>query len=216
ISDPNGIGARIRKSPHKLFTQRQLADKALVSVDLIRKLEQGQRHTASIPSLQRIARALDVSIAYLLDKPIALPSQDPSAGVMAIRRALTPVDDLLGDIDLTEPPLPLAEAERTVTYLWGAYWSGRHDLLGQLLPNALLNLRGTARAVPAAERTRAAHALARAYQVAGETLVHLGHQDAAWLAIREGLRAAQEGDDELLYAALRGSVSWQLLVQGRY
>jgi hypothetical protein len=46
--------------------------------------------------------------------------------------------------------------------------------------------------------------------------VHLGHADAAFLAIREALRVAQEGDDELLHAAFRMSVSWQLLVQGRY
>ncbi|HEV8557309.1 MAG TPA: hypothetical protein VGR06_13040 [Actinophytocola sp.] len=46
--------------------------------------------------------------------------------------------------------------------------------------------------------------------------MHLGHPDAVFLAIREALRMAQEGDDELLHATLRASVSRQLLVQGRY
>ncbi|HEV8559037.1 MAG TPA: helix-turn-helix transcriptional regulator [Actinophytocola sp.] len=216
MDDRVEIGTRIRKLRAKLLSQRELADKALVSVDLIRKLEQGRRHTASIGSLQRIARALDVSIAELLGKVTTLPSSDPDVGVVAIRRALTPVDDLL-DMDVVEgASLTLGEAERNVTYLWGAYWSGRYELLGTLLPNALMQIRATYRAVPASERTRAAHALARAYQAAGDTLVHLGHPDAAFLAIREALRMAEEGDDELLHATLRASVSWQLLVQGRY
>jgi transcriptional regulator with XRE-family HTH domain len=216
MDDRVELGARIRHLRGKLLSQRELADKAQVSVDLIRKLEQGRRHTASIASLQRIAKALDVNIAELLGKPTPVLSADPAAGVVAIRRALTPVDDLL-DLDVIEgTPLTLDEAERTVTYLWGAYWAGRYELLSTLLPNALMQMRATHRAVPATEKTRAAHALARAYQAAGDTLVHLGHQDAAFLAIREALRAAHESDDPLLYAAMRVSVAWQLLVQGRY
>ncbi|HET8640766.1 MAG TPA: helix-turn-helix domain-containing protein, partial [Pseudonocardiaceae bacterium] len=212
------IGQRIRELRGKLLSQRELADRAGVSVDLIRKLEQGVRHTASVPSLQRIARALDVSAAELLGKAKSAPSADPAAGVVAIRRALTPVDDLLGDeVDVLDgTPLTLAEAERTLVYLWGCYWAGRYELLSSLLPAALMQLRATYRVVPAAERAKAAQALARAYQAAGDTLVHLGHQDAAWLAIREAMQAAEHGGDALLCAALRISVSWQLLVQGRY
>jgi transcriptional regulator with XRE-family HTH domain len=210
------LGARIRQLRGKLLTQRELADRAQVSVDVIRKLEQGQRHTATVGTLQRIARALDVTLDELVGKPAAVPSPDPHAGVVAIRRALTPMDDLL-DVDLIEgAPLTLAEAERTVTYLWGAYWHGRYELLSSLLPNALMQLRATFRAVPTSQRSRAAELLATAYQSAGDTLVHLGQPDAAFLAIREALRAAREGDDELLSASMRVSVSWQLLVQGRY
>lgn len=54
------------------------------------------------------------------------------------------------------------------------------------------------------------------YWVTGCTLVQMGQADPAFLAIREGLTAAQKGDDPLLAATLRGSVAWQLLVQGRY
>jgi tetratricopeptide (TPR) repeat protein len=152
----------------------------------------------------------------LLDKPRSVPSADPAAGVVAIRQALTPVDDLL-DVDVIEgAPLTLDDADRCVTSLWGAYWAGRYELLSTLLPNALMQLRATYRAVPADQKPRAASALARAYKAAGNTLVLLGHPDAAFLAIREALRVAREGDDPLLYAAVRVSVSWQLLMQGRY
>jgi transcriptional regulator with XRE-family HTH domain len=215
-SDDDSIGRRIKKQRGRLMTQQQLADKALVSVDLVRKLEQGRRHTASVSSLQQIAAALDIDLAALLGKPTSMPSTDPSGGVVAIRRALTTVDDLLDNpIDDTEP-LTLREAERTVDYAWGAYWAGRYELLGHLLPTALPQLRATLRVVPTPERTRAAEALSRVYQVTGDTLVHLGHPADAWLAIRLAMEAASAGDDELLTAAMRVSLSWQLLVQGRY
>lgn len=212
----DGIGVRIKALRGKLLTQQQLADLSGVSLPLIRALEQGQRLTASVPTLQKIARALDVSLGALLDKPTALTSPNPDSGVIAIRRALTTVDDLLPDPGWADEPLALADAERQVDYCWGAYWAGRYELLGQLLPALLPQLRATLRAVPSADQPKAAEALARGYQVAGDTLVHLGQPADAWLAIRNAIDAAQHGDDELLAAALRMSVSWQLLVQGRY
>lgn len=70
---PFAIGERIRqlrtqRSPR--MTQRELAERAGVSVDLVSKLEQGAKQTASLPSLKAIAAALDVDLAALLsDQP---------------------------------------------------------------------------------------------------------------------------------------------------
>lgn len=206
------IGQRIRELRDGWMTQADLAAAAGVSVDLVRKLEQGQRHTASVPSLQALAKALDTDTATLLAKPTPAPTTEPDAGVVPLRRVLTAVDDLTGT-DPSVEPLSLAEAERTVDYLWGAYWGGRYQLLAELLPTALAGLRATARQ----ENCEPAHhALARGYQAAGDTLVHMGQTDAAFLAIRQALDAAEAADDELLHAALRVSVSLQMLVQGRY
>jgi transcriptional regulator with XRE-family HTH domain len=47
------IGERIRELRRGIFTQHDLAAAADVSVDVIRKLEQGRRLTASIGTLQR-------------------------------------------------------------------------------------------------------------------------------------------------------------------
>jgi transcriptional regulator with XRE-family HTH domain/ketosteroid isomerase-like protein len=212
----DSIGARLKQLRGKIMTQRELAERAGLSVRVVRALEQGERHTASVPTLQKLATALDVDLARLLGKPDSLPAAAPDAGVLAIRRSLTTVDDLLPDPSWADEPLSLVEAQRAVDYCWGAYWAGRYALLSSLLPTTLPQLRATVRAVPAADRTRAAEALAEAYQVAGDTLVHLGHPADAWLAIRHALDAAQHGDSELLDAILRMSVSWQLLVQGRY
>jgi transcriptional regulator with XRE-family HTH domain len=208
------IGDQIRRFRGNALTQRQLAELANVSVDLIKKLEQGRRG-ASIATLHRIARALDVDIADLVGKRYGVPSEDPEAGVVAIRRALSSVDDLTGEPP-EQTPITLADARRAVDYAWGAYWGGRYETLTTILPPAISQLRATAHAAQVAEVASANELLARIYWVTGCTLVHLGQADPAFTAIRNALSAAERGNDALLAATLRGSVAWQLLVQGRY
>jgi transcriptional regulator with XRE-family HTH domain len=209
------IGDRIRKFRGKAMSQRELAETAEVSLSLIRQLEQGARTGASIASMQKIARALDVDIADLVGKRYGMPSTDPDAGVVAIRRALTAVDDLIDDEETAEP-VTLDTATRTVDYAWGAYWGGRYELLSTILPPGLNQLRATAHAAQNGDVAPANELLARMYWVTGCTLVHLGQTDPAFIAIRQALDAANRGNDPLLAATLRGSVAWQLLVQGRY
>lgn len=209
------IGDQIRRFRGKALTQKQLAEQAEVSVDLIKKLEQGKRQGASIASLQKIARALDVDIADLVGKRYGIPSDDPEAGVVAIRHALNSVDDLMG-IDSDEAPVTLGEARRAVDYAWGAYWNGRYETLTSILPPGISQLRATAHAAQNGDAPTAHELLARMYWVTGCTLVHLGQADPGFTAIRSALTAAERGNDPLLAATLRGSVAWQLLVQGRY
>ncbi|MBB5908043.1 transcriptional regulator with XRE-family HTH domain [Actinoalloteichus hymeniacidonis] len=192
-----------------------MAEISGVSIDLIRKLEQGTRQTASIVSLQRIARALDVDIADLLGRRAGPLSNDPAAGVVAIRRALTTVDDLLGTTSEHEEPFCPTEARRAVEYGWAAYWRGRYALLVGILPQLIRRLRAALH-VESDDRSRAHELLGRCLWLTGCTLVHLGYADPAWLAIRQAITAADAGSDELLAAVLRGSAAWQLLVQGRY
>lgn len=215
LVDQSSIGARIRRLRGDTMTQRELAERSGVSLSLVRALEQEQRLTASISTLHRLARALDTDPGTLLGKTTNIPGT-PETGVMAIRRALTPVDDLLGEPVLDGDALETREARRLVEYGWGLYWSGRYDMLTALLPSALLQLRATAHAAPRLDQAGASESLARGYWLAACSLVHLGQQEAAWLAIRHALDAARGGADALLDAVLRGSVAWQLLVQGRY
>jgi len=114
------IGERIKRLRRGVMTQDDLAAAAGLSADLIRKLEQGMRHTASIRSLHRIARALDVGLGELLGGE-RLPEAAPHAGVVALRQAVADVADLLGEVE--GEPLSLRDAQRSVSYLWGAYWA---------------------------------------------------------------------------------------------
>ena len=210
----SAIGERMKRLRNGvLMTQDDLAAAAGVSTDLIRKLEQGRRHTASIGSLHRIAAALDVDLGELLGRE-SMPDAAPHAGVIALRQAVADVADLLGDVE--GEPLSLRDAERSVTYLWGAYWSGKYEQLTELIPQALTGLRVTLHAADAATRPKAAEQLAWGYWVAASTLTHLLQPDAAFMAVRRAVDLASSGDDALLAAALKGSLSWQLMVGGRF
>lgn len=209
------IGARIRELRGRILTQQQLADAAGVSVALIRKLEQGSRSHASIGKLALIASALDVELGELLGERTAVPSVDPQEGVVALRRALTPADALLDELD-DDASASLDEAQKAVDYAWGAYWGGRYDHLATILPQSLTQTRATVHAASVDDKASAYDLLTRIYWVAGCTLVHLGHTDLAWQAIGLSTQAAQSSNDELLAATVTGSVAWQLLVQGRY
>ncbi|HEX3780267.1 MAG TPA: helix-turn-helix transcriptional regulator [Pseudonocardiaceae bacterium] len=63
------------------LTQQELADLAGLSRDLVRKLEQGLRATASVTSLLALARALKVPASALLE-----PSASPGLLLRAARR----------------------------------------------------------------------------------------------------------------------------------
>lgn len=209
------IGDRIKRLRPTGMTQSILAAKAGLSLSLIRQLEQNQRQTASIGSLHSIARALDVDLGELFGSP-AMPDAGPESGVIALRNAVANVDDLIGDDPSEGSTLDRANATRTERYLWGTYWSGKYDLLTSLTPHALYDLRATLHNAGAADRPWAADALARAYWAAACTLAHLRQPDSAFVAIREAIRVCDKSSDPFLAATLRGTVSWQMLVNGRF
>jgi transcriptional regulator with XRE-family HTH domain len=210
----SALGERIKRlRGGALMTQDDLAAAAGVSTDLIRKLEQGRRHTASIGSLHHIAAALDVDLGELLGRE-SMPEAAPDAGMVALREAVADVADLLGDVE--GEPLSLRDAERSVTYLWGTYWSGKVEQLVGLIPQALTGLSATLHAADVATRPRAAANLAGAYWVAASTLSDLRYPDAAFTAVRRAVDLASSSDDALLAAALKGGMSWQLMMNGRF
>jgi transcriptional regulator with XRE-family HTH domain len=196
------IGERIRELRRPTFTQTDLAAAADVSVDVIRKLEQGRRHTPSIATLARIADALGVGLAELL-RP-ARPDQsagDDQARIVAIRDALTSVDDLLGEVDGADAPA-MAELARAVVYSWGLYWAGRYGPLVATLPRLLIEAQAVTHAAAAGD-DHAADLAGQVYQVAANTLVRLGAADLGYVAAREAVRLADVAPDPLRQAAAR-------------
>jgi transcriptional regulator with XRE-family HTH domain len=213
------LGARIRRLRAGAFSQRELAEAAGVSIDVIRKLEQEVRHTASITTLQKIARALDVDLATLFGGPASFPSADPGRGTVAIRQALTPVDGLLDEAvpEVREGErVDMDDARRIMTYAWGQYWAGRFEELSASLPLAIAQLRATVHMTHAGDRAVVHDLLARTYWVTSCVLGRCGQAELAWLAITQALHACRHGSDQILDAAIRGSVSTQLVRQGRY
>lgn len=194
------IGQRIRELRVERIprlTQQQLADRAGVSVDVIQKLEQGRKSNARITTLAAIAEALDVDLPSLLSKPTHLETIPPDGGLLALRRALTPmVPDQVND------PLGREQLRSQIDEGWVAYWFGDYDLLSGFLPDVITSARAT----------NSKDLLAEACQIAACTLVHLGHPDLSLTAADTALR---EAEDPLLHAAVSGTQSWVLLNQAR-
>jgi hypothetical protein len=177
-----------------------------VSVDLVRKLEQGQRRAARLDSVAGLAHALDISPAELLGKPRGLGSRAGEAEVGAIRRSI------LG-LTVTGTELPEEESLRiAVVELWRLYWSGRYADLAREIPARVEQ----ARAFTSADGDRrAAYALlAELLQMTASLLAHLAHEDLAHLALAEADGAAAAADDHLLAAGMQATRSWVLSRQG--
>ena len=89
------------------LTQEQLAEHSGVSVEVIRKLEQGSRGTARLETLHALGRALGVPTSALLgDASQAAARAEPdhqSMSLAEIRRAVTPVRGLTG-VPMVAPP----------------------------------------------------------------------------------------------------------------
>lgn len=185
------IGSRIfalRKA--RRLTQRELADAAGVSVDLVSKLEQGVKQTARMASLTLLARALDVTLPELLSGPKPLTEgRAPADGVQAVRRLLTPIPS----VTAIEP------VNVSVADAWLAYWSGDYDTLAALIPPLVNGTTGDERA--------------DAYRVAACMLVHLGHPDLAYIAATKALDSVE--NDALLGSNVYGTMAWLFLCSGR-
>jgi transcriptional regulator with XRE-family HTH domain len=209
-----GCLRRLRKDA--LMTQDDLAAAAGVSTDLIRKLEQGRRQTASIGSLYRIARALGVDIAELLGPVRTTSASAPEQGhILAIRDALTSVDDILDEFDGVDAP-DLTELGRAVTYAWGSFWSGRYATLAAMLPRLLAEAQAAMHATTTAEAGCAADLAAQVHQITAATLLRFGKADLGNVAARESLRLAAGAPDPLRLASARYILGHVLIAQGRY
>jgi transcriptional regulator with XRE-family HTH domain len=211
------IGERIRELRRPTYTQHDLAAAADVSVEVIRKLEQGRRHTASIATLARIARVLGVGLADLLagpSRPACTTGEDWGC-VEAIRDALTSVDDLLGELDDVDAP-DLTELERAVTYAWGNFYSGRYGPLAALLPRLLVDAQAAVHAAPSADSARAADLAAQVHQLTAGTLIRFDAADLGHVAARESLRLAARAPDPLRVASARYIFGHVLIRQGRF
>ncbi|MGP2436681.1 helix-turn-helix domain-containing protein [Streptomyces sp. JW3] len=221
LQEEPGIGDRIaRLRMRRKLTQEGLAERARLSVDIVRKLEQGVRQTARLATINALARALDVEPSTLLGQPATFEvrgeAEPPS--VLALRQAVSPVSDLF-DLDGEEPE---AEDPPTIARLRASLRSterirreGRIGEIGSLLPQLIEDAKAAARYHSGADAAAAHSVLAEAYQVAATTLTALGKEDAAFTALERSMAAARKGDDPHLESVGCSSLAWVLTKQGR-
>lgn len=196
--------ARLRRKRH--ITQAELAERAGVSVDLVRKLEQGQRRTTSMRSLQLLSTALDVQVSALLDGPSPNDAMNPGTGISDLRRALTPVGD-----DLDELPTE-AEVRAGVEQAWTTHQTGDYALTARILPGVVDGAR-----VLAQEQSSDAtyKLLAEAYQLAAVLLLGVRAEDLAVVAADRLQATADKVGDVSTNARAADTWAWVFSRQGR-
>ncbi|MGC0421958.1 helix-turn-helix domain-containing protein [Embleya sp. AB8] len=215
------IGDRIaRLRLRREHTQESLAAAAGVSVDVVRKLEQNQRLTARLSTLNALSGALDVETSMLIGQPTTFESagdRDPRPSLLALRQAVTPVSELLDDeIAVADGESPsvvdLRDALRSTEVIRR---EGKLSEIATVLPRLISDARSAAREHAGADRAAAFAVLAEAYQVAATTLAAPGKEDAAYTAIERAGVAARNSDDPQLEVIGMSTLSWIFSKQGR-
>ncbi|MEZ7007462.1 helix-turn-helix transcriptional regulator [Streptomyces sp. AD55] len=198
------------------LTQEQLADRAGVHVDTIRKLEQGQRHSARLTTLRALARALDVQLERLVGQvTVTRQLTDDGGGLIALRDAIQDINTLPGVLagdNLEDPPAEDAWVD-DIRDATSKYWHGYYSELAGTLPLLLRDGRAAVRESPT---ERVWRQLALVYQLAACLATQAGHPDWAYTAVEKQLAAAARASDPLMEAMAVSTLSWVLLRQGRW
>jgi transcriptional regulator with XRE-family HTH domain len=217
---PATVGERLAAARYRAgLTQEQLAEHAGLSVETVRKVEQGER-IPRLRTLSMLARALSTTTSSLLgDASTGTVRRTPDRdqlGLLELRRVLTPARGLGGiDIVAGQRPVGLAELRAAISATDRAYHDDDYATALAALPALISDAREAAETATAAQRGQALSLLAATYQVAGTALIQLRSLDLAYQALSAGLDAADDAGDELAGVSTIVTLCWLLLRQGR-
>jgi transcriptional regulator with XRE-family HTH domain len=208
--------ARLRRL--RGVTQEQLAERSDVSVDTIRKLEQGTRAAARLATLRRLVRALDADLSVLITpRETFAPINHGDGGLTAIRTAVSfgslgGLTDFVEDMDTPD----LVALGESAAETWRIWQRGDYSVLGAALPSLIAEARHAVRELSGDEQVKAHGYLATAYETAAGVAIMLGHEDLAWLAVERAIRAGDQCGDPVVASSTRHWAAWVLRRQGRY
>jgi len=178
------------------LTQRQRAERAHVSLSLLRKVEQGTV-PASPAFTSASARGLGMGPADLLGQPYLRETSTDHrvfAVVPALRRELTAY--LLPPED-SVPPRPTAQLGDAVAVASRLRHAVDLDHLGAELPGLLAELRSAWQQTTGSEREQVFGLLAETYYAVDQLAFKLGYADLASIAVDRYEWAAARSADEL-------------------
>ncbi|MDA0564801.1 helix-turn-helix domain-containing protein [Streptomonospora sp. S1-112] len=201
------------------LTQEGLAERADVSLGVVKKIEAGG--AARIETYHKLARALGVRTSRLFEP--AGPQQNVHADedkidLLPMRQAISPPVTLSGKPDLGpadgEPNLDhLRESARAVAL---AYHRDHYPRTAELLPHLIRSAHGAVEHYDTGvEREQALTVRSEVLQMAGRYLTQVRAYDLAHMALRDAVRDAVSIGDRLNAASGIIGQAWVLLRQGR-
>lgn len=198
------------------LTQEELAERSTVSVDVIRQLEQGRKHSARLPTLHALANGLGVELTTLLGDPPAVSSTGENDGpqFVAVRRAIMPA--LWGpDPKAPGPDFSLPDLREQIAEGWTQYHAAEFDTVMKTLPDMITDARTATSAPDSTDQGAGFAALGKVLQLAGHVAVRMGKTDLALIGLERAIAAASQSSDPLLRAMIVNSVAWAYQRQGR-
>ncbi|OZV78848.1 transcriptional regulator [Micromonospora echinospora] len=204
------------------LTQEQLAERAGVDVGVIRKLEQGARKSARLPTLHALARALGVPTSALIgDTSHAAARAEPDhrpLSLAEIRRAVAPVRGLAGTAlvpPASDPPEPEVLRARLHT-VDRAYHANDYARVLADMPALLHDVRAAADLADERDRAGAYTLLTQTLHLTGNLLIQLRASDLAFTALSGALDAARRAGNQAVATTVIQGMCWVLVRQGRF
>lgn len=211
------IGARIA-AERKLrgLTQHQLANRAHLSLSLLRKVEQGSR-PASPALIATVGKVLGLEQGRLTGQPYYSGDQrDDSLHdlIPELRRELTMYG--LPPDDDPESPLTIEDLAVRVDYCSQLLYAVDYARAGALLPGLLGDLRSASGTITGTDRAQIMDMLRETYDNAKRVAYDLGYPDLGLLAVSNEERAAAETGDPLAVAVTSAVRAWTLTGAGAF
>lgn len=214
------VGKRLaRLRDIRELTQEQLAERAGVSIDTIRRLEQGTQRGARITTYQKLAAALDIELAHLLGQPTMTQSLAPDGGVVALRAAIQTPSDLPGleQYGADDDAPNAADLRPILTKAQTYYRRGEFTDLVGTLPGLVTDLRAATREAEGGPDHDTVWSMsAAAHIIVADVAAQLGQTDLAYTAVERAMHATARASDELRHALAVSTLSLVLLRQGRW
>jgi transcriptional regulator with XRE-family HTH domain len=214
--------ALARNRRRRGLTQEGLAERAEVSVSVIRKLERGDRTSASLPTLRKLATALRITTVDLFQPTPRLAGRvdpDDRDDLYAIRRVLQPARSInpAPVVTLADDAPPDTDAVRdTVREVNGMFRDSEYAAAVAALPTAITHIRAAVDATEGADRDAVWAHLAQAYQTAALVLIQVRRDDLAYHALGLAMDAGRQAGDDILVASAVCGENWLLTRQARF
>jgi transcriptional regulator with XRE-family HTH domain len=213
------IGDRIaRLRSRRELTQEQLAERAEVSIDTVRRLEQ-DRGGARMTTYEKIASALDVELGYLLGQPTMTHSLPEGGGIVALRNAVQDITTLpgLAGYGTSQEAPSLPDLRNAMRKAQDRYQTGKFTELVTVLPGLISDLNAATReGEGGADHDTVWSISAAAHIIVADVATQLGHTDLAFMAVERALNAAGRASDPLRDALAVSTLSLVFLRQGRW
>jgi transcriptional regulator with XRE-family HTH domain len=202
------------------MTQESLAERADLSVSVVKKIERGG--IARLETYHALARALKVRTSALLEPAgphVKRRSDDDNINLMPLRQAIAPPISLTGRLsqaDTADSEPDLGNVQHTAHALAVAYHSDDYGTVAELLPALVHSAHATVAYFDnGPHQTEALRVRSDVLQMAGRYLTQVRAYDLAHIALRDAIQDAVRIGDVGAVAGAVYQQGWLLMRQGR-